>query len=121
MLSQLQNYGPNPFTLLLPSASGLTLTRNRNGFGPWNAQEHGEAQEEKQEDSEKKREMEAKLSRVYESFDLEMLWKRLSEALSRLQSDPASAQVLLPSIESLMVVSQHVMGTRSPKMSLWSA
>ena len=115
MLSQLQNYGPNPFTLLLPSASGLTLTRNRNGFGPWNAQEHGEAQEEKQEDSEKKREMEAKLSRVYESFDLEMLWKRLSEALSRLQSDPASAQVLLPSIESLMVVSQHVMGTRSPE------
>ena len=115
MLSQLQNYGPNPFTLLLPSASGLTLTRNRAGFGPWNAQEHGETQEEKQEDSEKKREMEGKLSRVYESFDLEMLWKRLSEALSRLQSDPASAQVLLPSIESLMVVSQHVMGTQSPE------
>ena len=115
MLSQLQNYGPNPFTLLLPNANGLTLTRNRAGFGPWNAQEHGETQEEKQEDSEKKREMEAKLSRVYESFDLEMLWKRLSEALSRLQSDPASAQVLLPSIESLMVVSQHVMGTRSPE------
>ena len=115
MLSQLQNYGPNPFTLLLPNANGLTLTRNRAGFGPWNAQEHGETQEEKQEDSEKKREMEAKLSRVYESFDLEMLWKRLSEALSRLQSDPASAQVLLPSIESLMVVSQHVMGTQSPE------
>ena len=76
MLSQLQNYGPNPFTLLLPSASGLTLTRNRNGFGPWNAQEHGESQEEKQEDSEKKREMEAKLSRVYESIDLEMLRMR---------------------------------------------
>ena len=115
MLSQLQNYGPNPFTLLLPNANGLTLTRNRAGFGPWNAQEHGETQEEKQEDSEKKREMEGKLSRVYESFDLEMLWKRLSEALSRLQSDPASAQVLLPSIESLMVVSQHVMGTQSPE------
>lgn len=115
MLSQLQNYGPNPFTLLLPNANGITLTRSRNGFGPWDAQEHGETEEEKQEDSEKKREMEAKLSRVYENFDLEMLWKRLSEALSRLQADPASAQVLLPSIESLMVVSQHVMGTQSPE------
>lgn len=115
MLSQLQNYGPNPFTLLLPNANGIALTRSRNGFGPWNAQENGESEEEKQEDTEKKREMEAKLSRVYENFDLQMLWKRLSEALSRLQSDPASAQVLLPSIESLMVVSQHVMGTQSPE------
>lgn len=115
MLSQLQNYGPNPFTLLLPNANGIALTRSRNGFGPWNAQENGESEEEKQEDTEKKREMETKLSRVYENFDLQMLWKRLSEALSRLQSDPASAQVLLPSIESLMVVSQHVMGTQSPE------
>ncbi|PKI84380.1 HECT-type E3 ubiquitin transferase [Malassezia vespertilionis] len=52
---------------------------------------------------------EEQLARVYESFDFRHLWQRLSESLSCLQSDPNSAQVLLPLIESLMVVSQYSM------------
>lgn len=65
--------------------------------------------------AEEKREGEEKLARVYESFDFDALWTRLSEALTRLRRDPGSAQVLLPMIESLMVVSQHVMGTYAPE------
>lgn len=53
------------------------------------------------------RESEERLAAVYESFDFDRLWARLSEALARIQSDPGSAQVLLPLIESLMVVSKH--------------
>lgn len=53
------------------------------------------------------RESEERLATVYESFDFDRLWARLSEALARIQSDPGSAQVLLPLIESLMVVSKH--------------
>ncbi|WFD30722.1 HECT-type E3 ubiquitin transferase [Malassezia sp. CBS 17886] len=53
---------------------------------------------------------EAKLAQVYETFDFTPLWHRLSESLARLQGDPSSAQVLLPLIESLMVVSTHALG-----------
>lgn len=44
-------------------------------------------------------EKEEKLAKVNESFDFDGLWKRLSEALTRLQADQGSAQVLLPLIE----------------------
>lgn len=51
---------------------------------------------------------EAELAHIYEQFHFEPLWTKLSEALSRLDDDPSAAQVLLPLIESLMVVSKHV-------------
>lgn len=51
---------------------------------------------------------EAELAHIYEQFYFEPLWAKLSEALTRLEDDPSAAQVLLPLIESLMVVSKHV-------------
>ncbi|SPO41451.1 related to ubiquitin-protein ligase 1 [Pseudozyma flocculosa] len=56
----------------------------------------------------RKEEDEAKLAQIYEKFEFDPLWARLSEALSRLKGDPNAAQILLPLIESMMVVSQHV-------------
>ncbi|KAK0535588.1 E3 ubiquitin-protein ligase tom1 [Tilletia horrida] len=51
---------------------------------------------------------EEKLKKMYEEFDFRPLWTRLSQALTRLKDNPSAAQVLLPLIESLMVVSKHV-------------
>ncbi|KAN0060814.1 E3 ubiquitin-protein ligase tom1 [Thecaphora frezii] len=56
----------------------------------------------------RRQEDEAKLAQIYEKFEFDPLWARLSEALSRLKNDPNAAQILLPLIESMMVVSQHV-------------
>ncbi|PWN49222.1 HECT-domain-containing protein [Violaceomyces palustris] len=56
----------------------------------------------------KRQEDEAKLAKIYESFEFDPLWSRLSDALLRLRGDPNAAQILLPLIESMMVVSQHV-------------
>lgn len=58
---------------------------------------------------------EAQLASVYESFHLDELWAKLGEALTRLRADPSSAQVLLPTIESLMVVSRHALKVDSEK------
>ena len=59
-------------------------------------------------------ENEEKLAQVYETFEFDGLWTRLSEALSRMQGDQGSAQVLLPLIESLMVVSKHAIDLDAP-------
>lgn len=118
MLSRLQSDGPNPFTLLLPNAGGMPVSALRRGRAPWNesgASANVADESTKVATSEEKREAEAKLAQVYENFDFEVLWLKLSEALSRLDYDPGTAQVLLPTIESLMVVSQHVMGTHTPE------
>ncbi|CDW98756.1 hypothetical protein, partial [Sporisorium scitamineum] len=57
----------------------------------------------------KKREQdEAELAKIYESFEFDTLWSKLSDVLSRMKNDPGAAQILLPLIESMMVVSQHV-------------
>ena len=66
------------------------------------AEAHGPSEAEKSEN-------EAQLARVYESFHLDELWAKLGESLARLRADPSSAQVLLPTIESLMVVSRHAL------------
>lgn len=50
---------------------------------------------------------EEKLAQIYESLDFEPIWQKLSLLLSRLEADPSAAQVLLPLIESLMVMSKH--------------
>lgn len=52
----------------------------------------GKAKETNQDDDQA-------LAKVYESFDFEPLWKRLSDALDRLKGDPGAAQILLPLIE----------------------
>ncbi|GAK65645.1 uncharacterized protein PAN0_009c3863 [Moesziomyces antarcticus] len=56
----------------------------------------------------KREEDEAKLAKIYESFEFDTLWSKLSSVLSRMKNDPGAAQILLPLIESMMVVSQHV-------------
>lgn len=56
----------------------------------------------------KKKEDEEKLAAIYEGFDFGSLWDKLSESLSRMQNDSNAAMILLPLIESLMVVSRHV-------------
>lgn len=63
---------------------------------------HSEAQKKKREEDE------AKLAKIYESFKFDTLWSKLSDVLSRMKNDPGAAQILLPLIESMMVVSQHV-------------
>ena len=114
MLSRLQSGGANPFTLLMPDAGAIPVTALRRQRS--SSQESAQGDEStKNVSAEEKREGEEKLARVYESFDFDALWTRLSEALTRLRRDPGSAQVLLPMIESLMVVSQHVMGTYAPE------
>ncbi|CEH14240.1 related to ubiquitin-protein ligase 1 [Ceraceosorus bombacis] len=69
------------------------------------------SQKGKAKDKEAKKpspEDEEALAKIYEGFDFEELWKKLSEALDRLKGDAGAAQVLLPLIESLMVISKHV-------------
>ncbi|SJX63680.1 related to ubiquitin-protein ligase 1 [Sporisorium reilianum f. sp. reilianum] len=56
----------------------------------------------------KRQQDEAELAKIYESFEFDTLWSKLSDVLSRMKNDPGAAQILLPLIESMMVVSQHV-------------
>ncbi|PWY98189.1 HECT-domain-containing protein [Testicularia cyperi] len=56
----------------------------------------------------KREEDEARLAKLYEQFEFDPLWAKLSEVLTRMKNDPGAAQILLPLIESMMVVSQHV-------------
>lgn len=63
---------------------------------------NSEAQKKKREQDE------AKLANIYEAFQFDTLWSKLSDVLSRMKNDPGAAQILLPLIESMMVVSQHV-------------
>ncbi|SPO27765.1 related to ubiquitin-protein ligase 1 [Ustilago trichophora] len=63
---------------------------------------HSEAQKKKREEDE------AKLGAIYESFKFDPLWAKLSDVLSRMKNDPGAAQIMLPLIEGMMVVSQHV-------------
>ena len=56
----------------------------------------------------KREQEEAELAKIYESFEFDTLWSKLSDVLSRMKNDPGAAQILLPLIESMMVVSQHV-------------
>ncbi|EST09465.1 hypothetical protein PSEUBRA_000676 [Kalmanozyma brasiliensis GHG001] len=65
-------------------------------------QTHLEKQKKRREEDE------AKLAKIYESFEFDPLWSKLSDVLSRMKNDPGAAQILLPLIESMMVVSQHV-------------
>ncbi|KIS68346.1 uncharacterized protein UMAG_03442 [Mycosarcoma maydis] len=59
---------------------------------------------------------EAALAKIYESFEFDVLWSKLSEVLSRMKNDPGAAQILLPLIESMMVISQNV-ATTDPETS----
>lgn len=52
-----------------------------------------------QKDLKCKKEDEEKLAKIYESFKFDPLWRRLSDALTRLKGDPNAAQILLPLIE----------------------
>ena len=49
--------------------------------------------------SKKKKEDEEKLAQIYESFQFDGLWDKLSEALSRMEDDSSAAMILLPLIE----------------------
>lgn len=42
---------------------------------------------------------EKKLAEIYENFDFEAIWDKLSQVLTRLRGDPNAAQILLPLIE----------------------
>lgn len=93
-------------------------------------------QEPSEESSAKKKqgesEEEKKLAEMYESFEFEPIWDRLSQVLTRLRGDPNAAQILLPLIEvsgrerrrsvtpvddlhqSMMVVSKHAATAEPP-------
>jgi hypothetical protein len=51
-----------------------------------------------------KSEEESKLAEIYEDFDFEPIWERLSQVLTRLRGDPNAAQILLPLIEVSCIV-----------------
>ncbi|KAE8266509.1 hypothetical protein A4X09_0g5834 [Tilletia walkeri] len=68
----------------------------------------GKSREAEAAAKKEKEKNEEKLKKMYEDFDFRPLWTRLSQALTRLKDSPSAAQVLLPLIESLMVVSKHV-------------
>lgn len=59
------------------------------------AEREGVAEEKTKGNDEEEKE----LARVYEAFDFDPLWSRLSEALTRMKGDPNAAQILLPLIE----------------------
>lgn len=83
-----------------------TTMRRSESMSDSEAEANGPSEQEKIEN-------EAQLARVYESFRLDELWTKLGESLARLRADPGSAQVLLPIIESLMVVSRHALRPES--------
>ncbi|CCU99557.1 unnamed protein product [Malassezia sympodialis ATCC 42132] len=122
MLSSLQGDGSregmNPFTILASSGGPPPLTAMHHVHSPM--ERPILEQEENSIPEEQQREAEEQLAKVYEKFDFHALWARLSEALSRLQNDPGSVQVLLPMIESLMVVSQHSMGKLAEDADPWA-
>ena len=101
MLSSLQGDGSreglNPFTILASSGGPPPLTAMHHVHSPM--ERPILEQEENSIPEEQQREAEEQLAKVYEKFDFHALWARLSEALSRLQNDPGSVQVLLPMIE----------------------
>lgn len=66
-----------------------------------NTTSEADKQKRKQEDEEK-------LAEIYEGFEFGSLWDKLSDSLSRMQNDSNAAMILLPLIESLMVVSRNV-------------
>lgn len=102
MLSSLQgdgaSEGMNPFTILASTGGPPPLGALHHVHGSMHRPVQ-EEQEENQIPEEQQREAEERLAKVYDKFDFHALWARLSEALSRLQNDPGSVQVLLPMIE----------------------
>lgn len=107
MLSSLQSDSPqeevNPFTILASGGpSPFTALHHHHHHHHHRHHMNRPIEEEKEENEvpeEQQREAEEQLAKVYDKFDFHDLWARLSEALSRLQNDPASVQVLLPMIE----------------------
>ncbi len=122
--------GPGPGTFVRMANGHLAAVGGAHGA---HGEGSGGSQKQTKEQIEAaKREAEEKeknLAKIYQSFDFEPLWAKLSEALTRLEDDPSAAQVLLPLIEvsvgqsplesapmahnrdhlqSLMVVSKHV-------------
>jgi len=91
----------NPFTILASSGGPPPLTALRHVHSPMDRPVL-EEQEQNSIPEEEQREAEERLAKVYDKFDFHALWARLSEALSRLQNDPGSVQVLLPMIEVRM-------------------
>lgn len=63
------------------------------------AEREGKADEKSKANDDEEKE----LARVYENFDFDPLWSRLSEALTRMKGDPNAAQILLPLIEVSLV------------------
>lgn len=78
-----------------------TLARNRgNGTAGRAAQAESDIRDAKLEkDKGAMSEDEKKLAEIYESFDFESIWTKLSQVLTRLRGDPNAAQILLPLIE----------------------
>ncbi|WFD19839.1 HECT-type E3 ubiquitin transferase [Malassezia caprae] len=109
----------NPFTILASSGGPPPLTALHHVHSPMDRPAL-EEQEENHIPEEQQRQAEEQLAKVYDKFDFRALWARLSEALTRLQNDPGSVQVLLPMIESLMVVSQHSMGKLAEDADPWA-
>lgn len=68
----------------------------RGGAGPSTTKESKAEQDAAKALAE---ENEKKLAKIYEGFQFQPLWDKLSEALTRLEDDPSAAQVLLPLIE----------------------
>ncbi|CAD6898389.1 unnamed protein product [Tilletia controversa] len=109
----------NLFQGLIEGRSGAALARAAGGLGGASSSARnalhepstsatGKSREAEAAAKKEKKENEEKLKKMYEEFDFRPLWTRLSQALTRLKDSPSAAQVLLPLIESLMVVSKHV-------------
>ncbi|KAK0549071.1 E3 ubiquitin-protein ligase tom1 [Tilletia horrida] len=106
--------GSSPFMRTGGMVGGIPITsssRHTHGSSALNeasTSAAGKSREAEAAAKKEKEENEEKLKKMYEEFDFRPLWTRLSQALTRLKDNPSAAQVLLPLIESLMVVSKHV-------------
>lgn len=58
------------------------------------------------EKARKKKEDEEQLAKIYEGFQFDGLWSKLSESLSRMEDDSSAAMILLPLIEVSLACSQ---------------
>jgi hypothetical protein len=99
--------GGAPIMLSLPGIAGLGGAHARaSGSGSRGAAAAGlgsavppPALSEKGKERKTGSKEEEELARLYEGFEFEQLWRKLSDALDRLRGDSGAAMILLPLIE----------------------
>ncbi|CAO1635660.1 unnamed protein product [Parajaminaea phylloscopi] len=94
----------------LPSlVNAASASRGHAAAGnPQAAKSDREPASAESEKAKKKKQDEERLAQIYEGLSFDGLWDKLSESLTRMEGDSSAAMILLPLIESLMVVSKHV-------------